>query len=156
MVEELQRFKGYGHFRLLSHILPSVHEKGHLIVRLAWFCMQTFIKIYHMIEDLRRFPYFRIFGLGVTLVKEKWHLASPFATTCRYLSVGQTFSKCTQRFKCYWHFPNWLRTNRRTHKMIHKVLVNLSIGRIGQIFCGSCNKPFLTYHCAAFKDSLQL
>ena len=41
--------------------------------------MQTFIEIYHMVEDLQQFPYFHIFGLRVNLVNETWHLANPLA-----------------------------------------------------------------------------
>ena len=52
-------------------------------------CIQNFIKISHMVEDLRRFPYFHTFCFGVALVKEKLHLASVSARPCRYLSVYQ-------------------------------------------------------------------
>ena len=38
--------------------------------------MQNFIKISNMVEDLQQFAYFHIFGLGIALVNEKWHLAN--------------------------------------------------------------------------------
>ena len=36
-----------------------------------------------LVEDLRQFLYFHIFGLGVTLEIEKWSLTSPLARSSR-------------------------------------------------------------------------
>ena len=43
-------------------------------------CIQHFIKIFHIVEELRLLPYF---GLGVASVGENWHLASPKAKSCQ-------------------------------------------------------------------------
>ena len=47
--------------------------------------MQTFFKIYHIVENLRIFT----FLASPNLVNENWHLASLLARFCRYLSRCQ-------------------------------------------------------------------
>ena len=76
-------------------------------------CLQNYIKIFRMVEDLRRFPYF---CFGVSSVKE----IMAFDKHIGYiLSVSVT-------------------TDRRMHKVIigHSSKVSLSIGRL---FYRSCN-----------------
>ena len=47
---------------------------GNLFVRILsiWMCIQNFIKISHMVEDQRPFPYFDIFIPGLTSSKILW------------------------------------------------------------------------------------
>ena len=67
-------------------------------------CRQNFIKIFHMVEEMRHFPYYHIFYLSSAFVNEKGHLGSQPVRSCRYQSVSKKLSKCSQKFKSYSHF----------------------------------------------------
>ena len=47
-----------------------------VIILMAIFMCNQFIKLFHIVEDLRLFPYI---GLGVASVSENWHFANPLA-----------------------------------------------------------------------------
>ena len=65
MVEDLRRFTAIFAVTYFGIDVASVNEKYHLTIPLVdivkLMCMQTFIKIYHMVEDLGRCPYFHMF-----------------------------------------------------------------------------------------------
>ena len=42
---------------------------------------------YSPVEDLQQFLYFHIFGLGMTLINEKWHLENLLARSGLYQSI---------------------------------------------------------------------
>ena len=80
-------------------------------VLLVLICTQTFIKISHMVEDLRWFPYFHMFCFGVALVKEKWqaYYLDLFGVY-RWVKHYQNIPNCLSAMAI---FANWPRTDRR-------------------------------------------
>ena len=74
-----------------------------------------------------------------------WNAVCPYLPWRPLFSQWGTFLSFARRFKSYGHFRHWPRTDRQTLKVIigHSSNVNLSIGRIGRVFCGSCDLYFL-------------
>ena len=71
-----------------------------------------------------------LFGLGVALVKEKWHLANPLASSCRYKSVCENICNGSRVMPTFAYWPRiggW--KDGRTHKSIIQHIMKVDISR---------------------------
>ena len=60
---------------------------------------QTFIKIFHSVQEIRPFSPFQNLALGKASTDDKCHFAIPSARSCQYQCVCKILSKYSKRFK---------------------------------------------------------
>ena len=67
--------------------------------------MQTFMKTFHMVQEIGPSSLFQNFDLGKAPTKDKWHLAIPWARSCQYqyvCKISSTYS--TRKRQDQFHF----------------------------------------------------
>ena len=115
---------------------------------------QTFIKIFHSVQEIGLFSLFQNLNLGNASTNSKRHLTISWATSCQYQCVCKILSKYSKRFKSYRHFSrtgrgqNLPQTGRgqNLHKLSGDKIKCLIIGHSMKFnfqfqltFLGSCN-----------------